>query len=242
MILYYLTGLEFAYNDLLNHHIKIATLDSVNDPYEWLPCMLNESNVPYSAEKTRQWMCNRYKDKYGFLCLSSDISNPALWGYYGNNHRGAAFGFEFEEDELPIKMVYDNTRIIYSEETMTKGGAEMMKCFQNIIRRKAKTWSHEKEYRLIVDLERNCVQISGLWFGKFLECRLKEIVLGCRCSDHNLACMKNLLNIKGLSNVLVRRTVLDETSFLMKLNVSSPFKIGSFLWACTGGSLFEEKE
>jgi len=217
MMLYYFTELKYAFDDIKNHHIKVATLDSINDPYEWVPCVINEDNKPYPAEQIREWMCKRYKNKYGFLCLSSSISNPALWGYYGNNHNGAAFGFEFEDNELPPKMNYCNERVIYNPVALQDDVTELNKYFTKLIQRKAKTWEHEEEYRMIVDIDKVCENINGLWFGSFLELRLKTVVLGCRCSYYDLVSMKAELSSAGFNNVCVQKTTIDATSFLMKL-------------------------
>jgi|GEM_PF-5611362 len=40
MMLYYYTGFEYALDDILNHHLKVATLDSINDPNEWVFCCI----------------------------------------------------------------------------------------------------------------------------------------------------------------------------------------------------------
>ena len=50
-MLYHYTGFEYALDDILNHHIKVVTLETANDPNESLFCLKkpDESYYPISS-------------------------------------------------------------------------------------------------------------------------------------------------------------------------------------------------
>ena len=70
MILYHFLSFQNALDDILNHHIKVATLDQVNDPYEWVFRLKSPDGTDYPASWVRDEWHARYKDKIGFISFS----------------------------------------------------------------------------------------------------------------------------------------------------------------------------
>lgn len=215
MVLYHYTSFGFGHENIERQRLKVATLDSVNDPYEWVPRALDEKNRAFPAEWTRKWWCEQYKDKYGFLCFSKSISNPALWGYYGDKHKGIALGFEFDEE--PLEMVYNDERVTISQDDLKAGQERMFQKYDLMIKRKATAWMHEEEYRLLVLLQGRVERIGDFWFAPFdSRLVLKEVVLGCKCTEQDGNKIRRSLDHIGLNHVLVLRSEMDDDYFLIK--------------------------
>lgn len=114
----------------------------------------------------------------GVACFSSSYSSPVLWSHYGDEHKGICIGYSVNRKPTPImqSVNYGGPRSInmstlinaflYNSEQALSGLEE------DILLRKAKGWSYEKESRLIDQLGN---QKSPLL--------LTEITFGLRCSD-----------------------------------------------------------
>ena len=103
MRLYHYTHFDYGLDDIRNHHIKVATLDSVNDPYEWVPCT---KEVP--SDYAREFWYKKYGNKVGLICLCIDPDNPVMWSHYGDRHSGMVLGFDCALDQFkPVHYLDD---------------------------------------------------------------------------------------------------------------------------------------
>lgn len=177
MRLYYYTHFVHGLDDILNHHIKVATLDSVNDPYEWT---FNQEKVP--LEYSRKWWHDYYKDKYGFICFCKDKDNPVMWSHYGQRHTGMVLGFDCESENI-LEVDYKPDRLTLDNlETMDE--SERFQLFKQVVNRKYTDWSYEREYRGYVSLQGQChISLQGGKLMYFLSfdafSALKEVIIGC---------------------------------------------------------------
>lgn len=215
MMLYHYTTFEFARDDILNRHLKVCTLDSVNDPYEWVPCELDSNSEPISADETRKWWCEQYNDKTGFLSFSKSIENPAMWGYYGDKHKGVALGFELG-DKLPLEMEYKDERVKIPKHTLEDGTDKQAAYFDELIKRKATTWQHECEFRLLVHIPTSAEKKNGLSFTSLKGFDLQGVFLGYKCSERDAVCMRCTLDSVNLRYTHVYGTKMSDKSFLMQ--------------------------
>ncbi len=114
----------------------------------------------------------------GVACFSSSYSSPVLWSHYGDEHRGICIGYSINRKPTPFMqgVNYGGSRSINMSTLINAflynnkqalSGLEV-----DILLRKAKGWSYEKELRLIGQLGN---QDSPLL--------LTEITFGLRCSD-----------------------------------------------------------
>jgi len=220
MTLYYYTTFEYALSNIQNRHIKVATLDSVNDPFEWVPCIINSStNKPFPAEWVRKWMCDRYKNQFGFLCFTKKIADSAFWAYYGDKHKGIAFGFKFDEDYLPLEINYMKKRATISSEeleTATEKG-KLDPYFNTLISCKSDSWQHEEEYRLLVQLQHTAYKNKELWFVSMNgRLNLKEMRCGSQCSEQQIIDIKKELGLNGFAHVQVIKTKMSDIDFCIE--------------------------
>lgn len=72
--------------------LKLTTFDQANDPFESMPSEYNE--LP-------SFFLN-----YGFISMTPQLQNAAMWGHYGNGHKGICLQFTF--DVRSFRMKYAN--------------------------------------------------------------------------------------------------------------------------------------
>lgn len=118
---------------------------------------------------------HRYYEK-GVCCFSTTYASPLLWSHYGEQHRGLCVGYGL--DRLPIpemhRVVYGGGRSVRTSVVIAalvhENPDAKMELDRDVLLRKARGWSYEKEYRLLGDQGE---QTSPL--------QLKEVTFGLRC-------------------------------------------------------------
>lgn len=191
MRLYHYTHFDYGLDDILNHHIKVSTLDSVNDPHEW-SFVIKEVPFEYSLS----WWKDYYKDKYGFICFCKACDNPVMWSHYGNKHSGIVLGFDCESENI-LEVDYKPDRLsLDGLEAMNE--KERFEHFKRVIKRKFSDWSYEEEYRGFVSLQEQChIRLQGgklMYFQNIDEfSTLKEVIIGCD-AVHRVNEVRNVFN------------------------------------------------
>ena len=155
---------QHAISNLERFRLKVATLDSMNDPYE---LFLNFDGASRDdIEKFKE----HFTVKSGFLCFSKNLHDPVQWAHYADNHRGICWEFD-----IPAHLL---NRIEYGEEPINLAQRDE-DWRDNLVKatlRKYDGWSYEQEYRILVDLEaEEIIRESGLHFVK-----LEKIVFPTR--------------------------------------------------------------
>lgn len=171
---YHFLSVDNAIKDLEQGRIKVSTLDTLNDPFEFMPYRRYrfKERQPYNK------VFREISKKWGVLCFSQTWTEQLLWAHYADKHKGIALGFEIPEDNL-LKVDYVSSEI-RTRFKLTGNVKEDEHRFLGLAKVKFQEWKYEKEYRLLVDLN-NCRKEDGLYFLPFGNAlKLKEIVLGCR--------------------------------------------------------------
>jgi len=175
MKLYYFTKKNHAIDSLTNKTLKIATIDTLNDPYEFFVTFKNGDKQLEGS--TIDTMKENYSKVMGFLCFSSKNYDPVQWAHYADNHCGMCMEFDIS-DALPVKIKYQNNPIeidisnrkwkdLFIESTITK--------YQH--------WSYEREFRVSIKLKDKAVkEVNGLYFIPYSdELILRKLYAGVRC-------------------------------------------------------------
>ena len=188
--LYHFTNAAAARTILGDRRLKISFSYAVNDPFELKPfCFQNRGN--YEA-----WIkfVQEHSQTQGFLSFSEDFRSPAMWGLYGDRHRGVCLGFDIEnfpkdDQELLVKMRYqeeDSFPLLTAE--IAQNPRNKPGIMDHVKRTKSRHWEHEKEWRVYVSLapeeERQKRSGDSDFFTEFEEgLQLKEILLGCYATE-----------------------------------------------------------
>lgn len=112
----------------------------------------------------------------GVCCFSTTYASPLLWSHYGEQHRGLCIGYGLDRRPKPEMhgVVYGGgrsvrtsllTRALVHEDPTARRELD-----RDVLLRKARGWSYEKEYRLL-----------GIQGDQDSPLRLKEITFGLRC-------------------------------------------------------------
>jgi hypothetical protein len=178
-IFYHFLSPEDAIYDLKHKKIRVSVLDTLNDPFEFMPYRRYrfEERQPYNR------VFRNISKKWGLLCFSQVWKEQLLWAYYARKHTGIALGFQLPESEI-IKVSY-STSEIRNKFDLGDDQKENEKLFLKLASKKFQEWKYEKEYRLLVQLN-DCEIVKGrgyfISFGNNI--KIKEIILGCRFDHH----------------------------------------------------------
>ncbi len=171
MKVYHFMAKRYALENLEKSRLKIATLENLNDPYEFFPNVADTSNSDLEAFR------RHFHGILGFLCFSKKLGDPVQWAHYAENHNGLCFEFEIPRKYLQ-KVKYVDSPIYVS-----RNSARWKEQIPNVTLCKYKSWRYEREYRVSLDLRSHEIQKdNGLLFMPFSkELKLIRAYSGVRC-------------------------------------------------------------
>lgn len=128
----------------------------------------------------------------GVCCFSTTYSSPLLWSHYGEQHRGLCIGYGLERRPRPEmhRVVYGGSRSIRTSVLIAalvdESQTAKKELDRDVLLRKARGWSYEKEYRLL--------GVQGEQESPLL---LKEVTFGLRCPMSVVHAVINALDGRG---------------------------------------------
>jgi hypothetical protein len=179
-IYYHFLRYEDAKDDLKNERIKVSTIDTLNDPHEFMPYRRYRDR---EKRKLYDKVFKAVSEKWGILCFSPTMNEQLLWAHYADKHKGIALGFEIPEGKLK-KVKYDFTNIRTKFE-LSDDQSDNEQKFLDLAEIKCHEWGYEKEYRMLVPLNDFDPEKGFHIFPFGDNLKLREIVFGCRCKDPN---------------------------------------------------------
>lgn len=213
MRVYHFLKEKYAIEALSKRHLKIARLNSLNDPYEYFHMETDN----YLARVTLKERKNRANREYGLLCFSASYSSPVQWAHYAESHAGICLGFEVPDSSL-VKIHYTEERTQGSEfkNSLDFKGVDFIK---HMLSKKHSHWRYEEEHRVLICFPEK-VMDGRIMFEPFSEnLQVAEVLLGVRSKISNKK-VKAILRSNGL-RIPVSRVILSERSYSMeKVSVS----------------------
>ncbi len=175
MLVYHFVCKKYALKNIVNNQLKIATINELNDPYEFYVGFGNSGKL--FDEETSVNIQKHYSDIIGFLCFSKNWENPVLWSHYGDKHKGICMEFDIP-DKFLLKVEYKQELAI-----VEGNDSDWRNKFAQATITKYEHWSYEEEYRIPVELDSHQVlHEDENYFVPFSsEMALKRIFLGSRC-------------------------------------------------------------
>lgn len=176
MRVYYLTGSQFALNNIALRRIKISRFSDLNDPFELLAVDVSDRQLRDAFRATK----NKINQNRGLICFSRSWSNPVIWGHYAEKHTGICLGFDVPDD-LPSPVIYATKLLKIERDKETNKPKPTEEVINTLLRTKFSDWKYENEMRIFVDLDHNTVE-SGRYFYSFSDnLTLREVILGPQC-------------------------------------------------------------
>lgn len=156
---------DFGLEAIQKRRLKISTLESTNDPFEFLPFDLSKRGHRWATEQTRKHIG---ADK-GMLCFSRHWNNPVIWSHYADSHKGICLEFEVADTLAnPVN---------YIREPLPFDDPPTIETVRRMLLTKFDDWSYESEIRLWTTTE---TKDGELFFMNL---------------DHNLVLQKVLLGV-----------------------------------------------
>jgi hypothetical protein len=174
MRVYHFLSAEYALDDIRRRRLKIATFDTLNDPFELWAVSHPDKEVRVGLRRWKKTMSRRY----GVLCFCRSWQNPLLWSHYADKHRGMALGFDVR-DELLRQVNYVHTRPRFKEVDEPT--------MRRLLFTKFADWRYEDECRIYTRLKERDSK-TRLFFADFNDdVVLREVIAGPLCETTKAA-------------------------------------------------------
>lgn len=175
MRLYYFTTEQYGLETIRDSRIKIARINELNDPFEFLGLKLDRAGRRI-IRATKDTMSERI----GMISMSTHWHHPLLWGHYADKHNGMCLGFEVPETDVFKIVDYHKDRLSLSEIGIKTLNDMNEAAVQHLLYKKFDAWKYESEYRAFCQLDEPD-PVSGLYFLPFSEnLALNQVILGER--------------------------------------------------------------
>jgi hypothetical protein len=173
MRLYYFTTERYGLEALRDRRLKIARIDQLNDPFEFLGLALGRRD----RRALRNWKTELSR-RFGLICMSATWQHPLLWGHYAEKHQGLCLGFDVSQEFRAV-------RYVDKRPTLQEFGIELLSNLDeddmdSMLHTKFNAWEYEKEYRAFCDLQESD-PVTDLYFLPFSkEMKLAQVIVGER--------------------------------------------------------------
>jgi hypothetical protein len=201
---------KYGLDSVKKRRLKWSRISELNDPFELTPYDLTKPVFRMTFLETRDDL-NREK---GLLCFSADWRNPLLWAHYSDKQKGLCLGFEIPEQKGdPENDEIERVRYIERPEAFPSNfadlpGLERSLLVRRILFTKFNDWHYEQEIRVWGPLQN---EEGGLYFLEFDEkLRLKEVIVGQRCTLSRAKIMEALGSLAGEVTVSKARAAYDK--------------------------------
>lgn len=171
---------RFALSAMETQTLKVATFDSLNDPFDMLPAIIGSGDVDKNMEAfARDWRAAVGAEE-GLLCACGSCSDPAVWAHYADGHSGMALKLSFPK-AYTVPVEYRSERAsVRLRDPAAVPVAELEAHQLELYRRKGPSWQCEEEYRMRVKLNA-CTKRDGMYFADLRLLILTQVILGYRC-------------------------------------------------------------
>jgi hypothetical protein len=173
MRVYHFINQEYGIEDLSKRQLKIATLNELNDPFEFYGVDLSDEVVRRGFKK----MKDELSITKGLLCFSQDWHNPVQWSHYADKHRGLCLGFEVPSGPFG-SVSYSQKRFLVSREQLIHYRQLDQETQIKLLFTKYVHWKYENEVRAFVTLDKKDAD-KNMYFADFsTELKLVQVLVG----------------------------------------------------------------
>lgn len=213
--LYHFTAQEHAIADIVLRRLKIARINELNDPFEFVGSDLSDR----AWRDTLMGLKDAFSEQFGLICFSRTWRDPVQWSHYADHHRGICLGFDISP-AMVVQVNYVRSRSVipaqYQDISFKPEDPVLTTLIRELMRTKFAHWSYEDEFRLFADLktpEWSEKAKKNLYFADFdLGLKLREVIVGANCT----ASPKDIEDaVSGYNDVTVRKARPAFRSFRM---------------------------
>jgi hypothetical protein len=173
MRVYHFINKEYGMEDLKSRHLKIATINDLNDPFDLFAVNASDEIIRRSFQKIRKMLA----EQHGLLCFSADWHNPVQWSHYAEKHRGLCLGFDIPDGHLS-KVIYSRKLLEVDAQRILTNRQLDFETATKLLLTKYSHWRYENEVRAFVNLH-VLVPERGMYFAEFSDSlRLAKVIVG----------------------------------------------------------------
>jgi hypothetical protein len=206
MRVYHFINEKYGLDDIRSRHLKVATINELNDPFDIFPVVASNKNIRLAFKHLKKILT----DQLGLLCFSSDWHNPVQWSHYADKQMGLCLGFDFPDEDLS-KIVYSRKLLNFDTEKILTDKNIALEASKKLLSTKYSDWRYESELRAFINLQ-SLVPKNGKYFKKFdHDLKLKQVIVGLN-STLSRSALKDALGDLS-STVEVFKTRLAFKSF-----------------------------
>jgi hypothetical protein len=178
MRVFHFVNEEFGLENLRRRRLKVATLNELNDPFEFLGVSLADESIRRGLQAVK----NHLALKTGLLCFSRDWRNPVQWSHYAAKHEGLCLGFDVP-DAILEKIRYSRTRLVVDAGIFSNSRQLDEDFVKQIFFTKYSHWRYENEVRCRVELKDKDPDKKDMYFADFSDrLQLASVIVGARSS------------------------------------------------------------
>lgn len=166
---------EYWKNCIFNGEVYFSSSSELNDPFDCLTYVDMDKYLSHLKEeaKTRFEFLGRNREidcyinshgaedvwrgmqkirsKIGVACFTEDCTSPLMWAHYSDSHQGFCIEYETKLIKSPLSLIlmpvfYDSNRYDATDAVLNGNGNTLLTPYFV----KAKEWSYEKEWRMII--------------------------------------------------------------------------------------------
>jgi len=172
MRVYHFVNATHGLSNIRRRRLKIATLNELNDPFEFLGIDLHEDKLRRVLLRLKTELAR----EAGRLCFSRRWHNPVMWSHYARSHTGLCLGFDVPDEYLSI-VNYTRRRVILELGQLKSHSVDRSTLMQ-FLYTKYSHWRYEAEVRVLIDLQANVLE-DDKYFATFDDTlRLAAIIVG----------------------------------------------------------------
>jgi len=178
-----------------------------NDPFDLVLGNYGSSLSKQDSKEFYEAMPDHYKDpayhidtymdiqsgaraSVAVMCFTKKYKNILMWSYYSKNHQGLCIGYDYNCDFFHKKYLChysDNvgkiTRVKYRNDRpkyilpdeLVNDTSEWFK--------KAKNWKYEREYRILLPVNKSIKNGSSLLLYELEPQHIKRVIFGCQMKE-----------------------------------------------------------
>ena len=223
---------ELKLTTLENNELWFSNVSEFNDPYEFKGMVINRrafQDAGYPDEVIDKFNNFLEMKEFGVACLSAvDIDYLPMWAYYTNNYQGYVIEFDVLDKRLIHQVIYEPNRIPIAKTLLYPLSKVMeadklgvrpsfdcdkssMLLMQNLVI-KGRSWEHEKEYRIVWDINQQKgmnLKLSDLGL------KVRRIIAGINCCKEHLERLNSISNKIGCGNIYI--SYLSETKYGLEI-------------------------
>lgn len=155
---------------------------------------------------------------YAVLCLTEVRDSNLMWAHHASGHKGIVLGIEIPANWQMHDVEYREDRLAI-ELAGNPSEEQRLDFSRALIKRKSRDWAYEHEWRALSQLnhlEKVILEGKALYFARLRPDLVKEVILGWRFPDEQVAELKQICS-QNFPTAQLLKAIPHESEFAMAI-------------------------